>query len=290
MDLVTGGCGFIGSHLVESLENPLVVDKKKCRGAMVRDVLEPMGGLMEGVETLFHLAALPGVRYSVEHPREVAKVNIEGTLNLLEEVRKSDVETFLFASSSSVYGEAERPTPEGARREPKSPYAVSKLAGELYCKVYHELYGMRTLVVRPFTVYGPKMREDLAITIFARRMMEGKRPTVFGDGLQTRDFTYVGDVVEGMKLVAERGKGGETYNLGAGESHSVLEMIEKLNDILGTSIQPEFSEERKGDVEHTLADNAKLRELGWEPRTGFREGLERVVDWLRAGGSRSRSI
>lgn len=284
MDVVTGGCGFIGSHLVNALESPRVIDKKQGT-----DVLHMESKILSDVDVLYHLAAMPGVRHSVDHPKEVAKENIEGTLNVLEAARKEDVKKVVFTSSSSVYGDAPLPTKETQRRVPKSPYAVSKLAGEYYCKVYCELYGMKIMVVRPFTVYGPGMREDLAITLFARKMLSGKRPIVFGDGAQKRDFTYVSDVVEGMKLVAKKGKAGEAYNLGAGEARSVLEMVALLNKIMGTEILPFFDKKRKGDVENTLADNSKMRALGWEPRTNFEQGLRRVVDWIRAEGSLSRS-
>lgn len=281
MDVVTGGSGFIGRHLVKMLDSPKVVDISG-ENVIRRSVLDSFDDILKDSSTIYHLAAIPGVRYSVTHPKVVAKTNIEGTLNLLEAVRKNDVETFMFTSSSSVYGDAPLPTKENTPKFPRSPYAASKLAGEEYCRIYNELYGIRTLIVRPFTVYGPGMRDDLAITIFVKRMLEGKNPVVFGNGLQRRDFTYVEDVARGMIEVVKGGKGGQAYNLGAGRSRSVLEMIEKLNQILGTDIEPVFESVREGDVLHTQADNSKMRKLGWTPQVTFEDGLRLTAEAIKA--------
>jgi UDP-glucuronate 4-epimerase len=310
--LLTGGAGFIGSHLAEALleqgEEVVVLDDfndyysplrkennlKEARrhpGLEVlkgdirdRELLESMFSLRK-FPAIVHLAARAGVRSSLEDPVLYQKVNVEGTLGLLEASRKFGVKKFIFASSSSVYGN----NPHQPWREsdpdlqPESPYGATKLAGEHLCRIYHETYGLKMGVLRLFTVYGPRQRPDMAIHKFARLIWEGKKIPVFGDGSSRRDYTYVSDIVSGI-VKALRGKFQfEIFNLGGGHSITLEELIGKIGKLLGKPLDQERLPFQAGDVESTWADIGKARELlGYHPRTRLDRGLESFVSWFRS--------
>jgi UDP-glucose 4-epimerase len=308
--LVTGGAGFIGSHLclklrevgydvttVDNMDPYYSIALKKRNLALLneagckfiegditdRDLVKE---LIPEMEYIFHLAARPGVRASIENPRIPNKVNVEGTLILLEASLDSGIKRFINASSSSVYGKVKYlPFDEDHPTQPISPYAVSKLVAEHYCRVFYEIHGLPTVSLRYFTVYGPRMRPDLAIPIFTKLILEGKQPVVFGDGEQTRDFTFVEDIVQGNLGFLKTSKAdGEVMNIGSGRRLTVNTLIKQMENVFNTEISPKYIEEMKGDARHTLADVKKAKTLiGYEPKTHIEEGLKRYVDWYGDG-------
>jgi UDP-glucose 4-epimerase len=232
------------------------------------------------VDYVIHNTAQPGVRSSVEDPRRVNDVNATGTLKILLGCMDANVDKFIYASSSSVYGRVVYlPLDEEHPTTPISPYGVSKLAAEHYCRVFHEIYGLKTVSLRLFTVYGPRMRPDLAISVFTRRALKNEPIEVFGDGSYTRDFTYVSDVVEAYILAMNRGAG--IYNIGYGRRLSINELVKKIIKITGSKSRIIYTTPKKGDVEHTWANNEKAKkELGWKPEITIDEGLKMFVDWM----------
>ena len=305
--LVTGGAGFIGSHLADALlqmnnivinydnlnpyytgkqrnvEQSLRNDKYHLFRADIRN-FENVFQAMEGVDVVFHLAAQPGVRYSVEHPLEVSQINVGGTINVLEAARQRRVRKIVYASSSSVYGNPEcMPVSEAHPLNPISPYGASKLAGEKYCQAYEKLYGMDIVILRYFTVYGPRQRPDMAIYRFVNQIFEGKRPVVYGDGKQTRDFTYVNDVVAGTIAAAQtEGCAGEAFNLGGGQRISVNDLLQRLIKLCGKEdvVGPSHEQAKSGDVRDMHADISKAgRVLRFEPKTDLEEGLRNFIEW-----------
>jgi UDP-glucose 4-epimerase len=304
--LVTGGAGFIGSHLVDALlaeghrvrvlddlstGRPEDVDPEA--DLLPGDVADEraVGEAVAGAEVVFHLAAHRAVLRSVEHPVETDRANTNGTVVVLRAALEAGVRRVVFTSSSSVYGGAQvLPTPESAPLRPRSPYAVSKLAGEHYCRVFSELYGLETVVLRPFNVYGPRQRADSAyaavIPLFIDALLHGRGPVVHGDGRQSRDFTYVDDMVAACLAAARapaRVCDGRAYNVAGGASHTLLDLLAALGRILGVEPRPVHTEPRPGDVRHTLADTtAARRDLGHRPTVGFEEGLRRTVRWFAA--------
>ena len=305
--LVTGGAGFIGSHIVEALiaqgHQVRTLDDLSTGTldnlATVRDRIEFLGGdirdrrLMpracEGVEYVIHEAAWRSVPKSMADPCGYTEVNVLGTVNLLEAALKAKVKRVVCASSSSVYGETdEMPLREDRPVRPISPYAASKLADELYCGLFARGLGLETVAVRYFNVFGPRQsfENDYAVVIpkFISCLMRQESPPVYGDGKQTRDFTYVENVVEATIAASQTdGIGGEVLNIALGEEHSVLELLDALNEIMGTRSPPSFKPPRSGDVRRTLADSSKAqRVLRWRGRVTFTEGLRRTVAWFRA--------
>jgi UDP-glucose 4-epimerase len=304
--LVTGGAGFIGSHLVEHLLNDgwkvRVLDNLSTGKAnnlknlshrvdfiqgSINDtsVLRPA---VAGCELVFHLAALPSVARSLVDPMTTHEVCATGTLSVLDAARHMGVRRVVYAASSSAYGG----TPGALRTEtdalaPLSPYASSKLSGELYCQSFTTVYGLETVRVRFFNVFGP--RQDArspytgVIALFAAAMLAGKRPTVQGDGLQSRDFTYVDNAVQALTHAAAAPDAvGKVYNIGNGETTTVLQLVAHLNTILGTDLTPLHGPARAGDVRHSQADiSLARRDLGYDPRVNFVEGLRRTVAALR---------
>ena len=304
--LVTGGAGFVGSHLVHELvrrgERVRVLDDFSTgRRENLQDVLDQIE-LVEGsllnrddveravneVTFILHQGARPSVPRSIEDPIGTHEANVTGTLNLLVAARQGGVSRIVYASSSSIYGGTQAlPKEERMQPEPRSPYAVSKLAGELYCRLFHTAYGLETLSLRYFNVFGPRQdpTSEYAAVIpkFITCMLKGRPPTIFGDGKQSRDFTYVQDVVE-ANLCAVRSPQapGASINVGSGKRHNLIQLIDLLNDILGASVEPVFASPRQGDVRHSLASTILARGLlGHEPKVSFREGLERTVEWFR---------
>ena len=304
---MTGGAGFIGSHIVHRLvadgHEVMVVDDLSTGArenllAVWKDIVFLEGSIcdrkalervFEGAECVFHQAALASVKRSVDDPLSTNRANVEGTLNVLEVARRSGVRRVVYASSSSVYGDAPTlPKHEEMVPAPKSPYAVSKLAGEYYCRVYAELFGLGTVSLRYFNVFGPRQDPGspyaAVVPIFVKAILEGAQPTVFGDGEHSRDFTYVDNVVQ-ANLLAARAEGapGQVFNVGCGGSFTLNELIKKLGKILGMDVTPIYAPERPGDVRHSRADIQRARRvLGYEPSLGFEEGLKRTVEWLRA--------
>lgn len=241
-----------------------------------------------GVDYVFHQAALASVPMSVEHPLKTHAACVTGTLQLLDAARKAQVKRLVYAASSSAYGD----TPFAAKREtdlplPISPYGAAKLAAEQYCQVFTRTYGFPTVSVRYFNVFGP--RQDPAspysavIPLFVTAMLEGKRPRVNGSGQQSRDFTYVANIVQGNLLAAEAaGAEGQVFNVAMGRSITLLELIGTLNRLLGTSIDPDFGPPREGDILESLADISEARRvLGYHPQVSFLEGLERSIAYYR---------
>jgi UDP-glucose 4-epimerase len=302
--LVTGGAGFIGSHLVDALvedgHSVRVLDdlfsgfeenvdpRAELAVATVADA-DAVRAAVEGVEVVFHQAAHRAVLRSVEDPLATDMANVHGTLTILKAAADAGVRRVVYASSSSVYGGAERlPTPESIPTVPRSPYAVSKLTGEHYCRVLSELYGLETISLRYFNVYGPRQRPDSAyaavIPLFIDALRRGEPPTVHGDGRQSRDFTYVSDVVAANLAAAgapdEASRGG-AYNVAGGTAHSLLELLEVLGRILEVEPAPVHTDPRPGDVRHTRADpSAARRDFGFECKVDFEDGLRRTAEWF----------
>jgi UDP-glucose 4-epimerase len=303
--LVTGGAGFIGSHLADALRaggaGVRVLDDLSTgsrenvpSGAELVEasVADPdaVRGALEGCDTVFHLGALGAVARSVERPLVTDAANVHGTLTVLHEAKEAGVRRLVFASSSSVYGGiAPLPTPESAPLVPRSPYAVSKLAGEHYCRVFTELFGLETVALRFFNVYGPRQRPDsvyaAVVPRFIDALLRGESPTVHGDGLQSRDFTYVADVcaavIAAAGAPAER-CAGRVYNVAGGRRHTLLDLLAVLEGVLGVAAAPVHVEPRPGDVRHSEADvEALARDLGFRCSTPFEDGLRRTVEAMR---------
>lgn len=246
---------------------------------------ETLTRLIEGTDYVFHEAAQAGVRISVDDPVKPHEVNATGTLNLLEAARDSGVKKIINASSSSVYGTVEYlPFDEDHPRRPVSPYGVSKLAAEEYCRVFSELYGLRTVSLRYFTVYGPRMRPDLAISIFTRKALANEPITIFGDGTKTRDFTYIEDIVRANLIAMQKGAG--PYNIGGGHRVSIRTLAETIIETTGSASEIGYADAVKGDAEHTFADTKQAEgDLGWRPQVLLEDGLKRYAAWV----SNSRS-
>jgi len=305
MYLVTGGAGFIGSHIVERLvsmgksvrvfDNFSFGSKENLNGIGERveilsgDLLDldAVQKAMEGVQVVFHQAALRSVPFSVEHPSLVNRVNVEGTLNVLTAARDAKVGRVVFASSSSVYGEEKKlPSSEQQLPRPISPYAVSKLAGEYYCKIFTELYGLETVSLRYFNVYGPRQDPNsqyaAVIPRFICWALQGRSLEVHGDGLQSRDFTYIDNVVAANLLAAEsREANGGVFNVGQGSSYSLLDLIDLLRRILGRELQWFHTEGRAGDVRCTLADISQVEQrLSYRPQISFERGIAKTIEYF----------
>jgi nucleoside-diphosphate-sugar epimerase len=302
--LVTGGAGFIGSHLVDALvdrghEVVVLDDLSNGRESNVHSLARFMRGSIVDRETVdnavrdcdavFHLGALGAVPRSLHNPLATDLVNTHGTLTVLACALDAGVRRVVYASSSSVYGGAEvLPTPESLPTRPRSPYAVSKLGAEWYCRVFAERFDIETVALRYFNVFGPRQRPDATyaavIPLWTSALSRGERPTVFGDGLQSRDFTYVGDVVEANVAAATTpadAVSGNVYNVAPGHSHTLLALLTELGDAMGVAPDPMFAAPRPGDVRDSCADaSAAARDLGWHSRTSLRDGLTRYVEWF----------
>ena len=304
--LVTGGAGFIGSHLVEALvaaghlvrvlDNfstgsaanlAGVLDRAEVIDGDVTDV-DAVRQATRGTEVVFHQAALASVPRSVADPLATHAACATGTLNVLQAAREMGVRRVVYAASSSAYGGLARlPKSEDDPTLPLSPYAVAKLAGEHYCAAFSQVYGLETVRLRYFNVFGPRQTPDSAyaavIPLFLKAMLEGRSPHVHGDGQQSRDFTFVADAVQANLLAAEApGVSGRVYNVACGRRTSLLELIDLMNRLLNTEILPSYRDPRPGDVRHSQADITRAQaELGYRPRTDIEEGLRRCLDWMR---------
>ena len=305
--LVTGGAGFIGSHIVERLvglgHEVRVLDNFSTGR---RENLAPFeGGIdiiegdirdvssveraVKGVEVVFHEAALASVPRSVADPTSSNDVNVTGTLNLLVASRDSGVRRFVFASSSSVYGNSpELPKRESMVPSPESPYAASKLAAENYCRIFFSLYGLECVSLRYFNVFGPRQDPGseyaAVVPLFVTALLEGRPPTIYGDGEQSRDFTYVANVVDAnMLALSADGAAGEVFNIACGHTATVNELLAKMQEITGTSLTSQHTDPRAGDVKHSFADISKAEgTLGLSAKVLFDEGLALTVDWFRS--------
>ncbi len=305
--LVTGGCGFIGSHICERLLEKnysvrildnLSYGKMENISAIAKDIEFIKGDLRNikevekacnGIDYISHQGALRSVPLSMEHPAEFFETNCSGTANLLETAKKNNVKRIVFASSSSVYGMAKKfPVKESDELNPISPYAMTKVVGEKYMKLYNEVFGLETISLRYFNVFGdrqdPNSQYSGVIPLFAKKILKGKSPLIFGNGKQSRDFTYVSNVAEAniKALKAKKEACGKAFNVSAGKTTSLLEVVNKLNKILGTKISPKFAENRKGDVYKTMGspENAK-KFLNFEITESFDSGLKKTVEWLK---------
>jgi len=303
--LVTGGGGFIGSNIVGELlqrgEEVRILDnfstgrreniaefsgKIEVIEGDVRD-LKTVEETVNGVDFVFHQAALPSVQRSILNPLTTNEVNITGTLNLLLASKETKVRRFVYASSSSVYGNsADLPKSEDMSPHPLSPYAISKLAGERYCQAFYDIYGLETICLRYFNVFGPKQdpfsEYSAVIPKFIKALAQKRRPDIYGDGEQTRDFTYVHNVVMANLLASSaEGVAGEVINIACGERFSLNRMLKFLQGVFNLDIDPVYSDPRPGEVRDSLADVTKARKLlGYEPQTSFFEGLNKTVQWF----------
>ena len=308
--LVTGGAGFIGSNIVRELvargEGVRVLDnfstgRRENLAEVLNDIELIEGDVRDpsacrravaGVEYILHQGAIPSVQRSVDDPSISNDANVSGTLNLLIAARDAGVRRVVYASSSSVYGDSPTlPKHEDMTPRPRSPYAVSKLAAEYYCQVFTEVYGLETVSLRYFNVFGPRQdptsQYSAVIPLFVQAMLAGEPPVVYGDGLQSRDFTYVSNNVEANLLAATvPGVAGRVFNIACGKRYTLLDLIAMLNDILGTRIDPVFAPPRHGDVKHSLADIRLAQEqMSYTVDVDFETGLERTVTWYREHGA-----
>jgi len=308
--IVTGAAGFIGSHLCERLlaeghqilgvdnfddfydpaiKRRNIADCQKDENfrlieADIRDSAAMDKAVGGGIDIIVHLAARAGVRPSIAKPALYADVNINGTLALLEAARAHNVQKFIFASSSSVYGNNKKvPFAESDNVDfPISPYAATKKAAELLCYTYHHLHGIDITVLRFFTVYGPRQRPDLAIHKFARLIEADKSIPIFGDGTMQRDFTYITDIINGIVAAMAKCKGYKIYNLGESRPISVNDLVAALEEALAKKAVKDYQPRQPGDVDRTFADVTKaVNELGYNPSTTIEQGLNNFVEWIR---------
>ena len=306
--LVTGGAGFIGSNLADELirrgAKTVIVDNfltgfrenlNEIAGDfdfIEADVADPeaVRKAVDCCEIVFHQAALPSVPRSVANPLETHDACVNGTFNLLTAARDAGVKRFIYAASSSAYGDQEKlPKTENMCPEPLSPYAAAKLAGEYYCRVFSQVYGLETLSLRYFNVFGPRQNPASqysgVISRFIDAFMSGGNPVIFGDGEQSRDFTYIANVIDANLKAAEAVEGiGAVINVANGERVSLIELVEVMKRVTGRQdVKVDFQPDRKGDVKHSQADNSRAKEwLGYEKLVGLEEGIKHTIDWWKS--------
>ena len=305
--VVTGGAGFIGSHIADALtRNGLRVRVIDDLSTGHRENLEEITGdveftegsvadeqllkkVLDGVELVFHEAAIPSVPRSVEHPRQSHVASVDGTFSLLLAARDQKVRRVVYAASSSAYGDQPTlPKQEGMLPDPLSPYAVAKLVGEYYCQVFARVYGMETISLRYFNVFGPRQdpgsQYSGVVSRFISLLLNNQQPVIYGDGEQSRDFTYIDNVIDANLRAASVTSGfGSVVNVANGERITLNQLLEELKAIVGKpEVKANYHEPRMGDVRHSLADISRARELlGYQPLVGLREGLQRTVDWWK---------
>ncbi|MDZ7859910.1 MAG: SDR family oxidoreductase [Candidatus Krumholzibacteriota bacterium] len=305
--LVTGGAGFIGSNIVEELvnleEEVTVLDnlstgyKKNIEPFLgnitfiqgdIRDI-ETVKKCFKDVDYVLHQAAMASVPRSIDDPILVNDVNINGTLNILEEARKAKVKCLVYAASSSAYGDSDvSPKREDLIPSPLSPYAVSKLVGEYYCSVYSSIFGLPTVSLRYFNVFGPRQDPNsqyaAVVPIFISKLLNNKKPEIFGDGNQSRDFTYVKNVVTANILASKSAEtaSGEMVNIACGDKYTVNDLFRNISNYIGSDIEPVYSPPRAGDVKHSLADISKARNIiNYSVEKSFEESIKKTVDWYK---------
>jgi nucleoside-diphosphate-sugar epimerase len=303
--LVTGGAGFIGSHLSEELSRrghrvrvaDSLVTGRRSNLDHLPTVEFVQGDLadqefarhvMQGVDYVLHQAALPSVPRSVKDPITSNRANVDATLNVLVAARDAGVRRLVFAGSSSAYGNTQTlPKHEGMPNSPLSPYALQKVVGEQYLQMFTSLYELETVTIRYFNVFGPRQDPSSpysgVISLFASALLENRAPTIYGDGEQTRDFTYVANVVDGVLRACEApGASGQIINVATGNRISLNQLFEAMRGLIGVEIKPQYASDRAGDVRDSQADITRAREiLGYQPLVTFEEGLRRTVEWYR---------
>jgi len=304
--VVTGGGGFIGSHIVEELirrnETVTVIDNFSTGkhenvepfeddvDVIEADIAEAknLTQFLKGADYVIHQAAIPSVPKSIIDPVKSHNANVNGTLQLLVACREAGVKRVVYASSSSLYGDSPTlPKHEGMMPNPLSPYGAQKLFAEMYCQVFTRAYGLETVALRYFNVFGP--RQDATsqysgvLALFIPAVLQDRRPTIHGDGLQSRDFTFVKNVVEANLLACKApGVAGEVFNVACGDRITVNSMLQQINKITGKDVAPIYSEPRKGDIKHSQADITRAKErLGYQPRVSFEDGLRSTIEWYR---------
>ena len=303
--LITGGCGFIGSHLAERLASQeyhvIIIDdlstgkRANADRFLKKDAVEFVEGsvidlallqtLFKGTEYVFHQAALARVPFSIENPLSANEVNITGTLDVLLAARDNKVKKVVFASSSSIYGDTDvLPQHEAMLPNPLSPYALTKLAGEYYCSIFKNIFKLNTICLRYFNVYGPRQdphsQYAMVIPAFINRVSSGTPPVIFGDGEQSRDFTFIQDVVNANIRAAESDVNG-VFNIGSGKNITINQLAELIIKLLQKDIRPVYDKPRLGDVKHTLADVSKAKLFGYEPACSLEDGLRKIINDLR---------
>jgi len=304
--VVTGGAGFIGSHIVEELlrrnETVRVIDNFSTGkwenvepfegGAEIieADIAEGknLSGFLKGADYVIHQAAIPSVPKSILDPVRSHHANVNGTLQLLNASREANVKRIVYASSSSVYGDSPTlPKHEGMMPNPLSPYGAQKLFAEIYCQVFSRAYGLETVSLRYFNVFGPRQDSTSqysgVLALFIPAVLQNKRPTIYGDGLQSRDFTYVQNVVEAnLQACTVPVVAGQVFNVACGDRITVNSMLQQINKITGKDIAPIYADPRPGDIKHSQADITRAREhLGYQPKVSFEEGLRNTIEWYR---------
>jgi UDP-glucose 4-epimerase len=302
--IVTGGLGFIGSHLVEKLveDNDVAIIDNRSTGKrenvshLISDNLKIIEGdirtlnlaaIFEDYDYIFHQAALPSVPRSVKDPLASHEANLTGTLRVLIAAKDAGMQKVVYASSSSVYGDTpELPKREDAPLNPLSPYAVTKMAGESYCTVFHEIYGLPTISLRYFNVFGPRQdplsQYAAVIPRFITATLNYSSPIIYGDGEQSRDFTFVKHVVDANVLACESKESG-TFNVACGRSISINELVALIGEITGKTVEAQHAARRPGDVKHSLADISKARSFGYEPKGTFKDELDATIRWFENG-------
>ena len=304
--VVTGGGGFIGSHIVEELlrrnEIVRVIDNFSTGkwenvepfegGAEIieADIAEGknLPRFLEGADYVIHQAAIPSVPKSILDPVKSHHANVNGTLQLLNASREANVKRVVYASSSAVYGDSPTlPKHEGMMPNPLSPYGAQKLFAEIYCQVFSRAYGLETVSLRYFNVFGPRQDSTSqysgVLALFIAAVLQNKRPTIYGDGLQSRDFTYVQNVVEAnLQACTVPVVAGQVFNVACGDRITVNSMLHQINKITGKDIAPIYADSRPGDIKHSQADITRAREhLGYQPKVSFEEGLRNTIEWYR---------
>ncbi|PPA79321.1 MAG: UDP-galactose-4-epimerase [ANME-2 cluster archaeon HR1] len=302
--IVTGGLGFIGSNLVEKLikhnEVTIIDDQSTGKIENIQEIDQDNLTIIKGSITdlnltkifkdhdyVLHQAALPSVPRSISDPKSSNEANITGTLNVLIAAKDSGIKKVVCASSSSVYGDTPTlPKSENMPVNPLSPYAITKMTAEFYCNVFQEIYGLQTVSLRYFNVFGPKQDPNsqyaAVIPNFISAIKNNKPPVIYGDGEQSRDFSYVKHIVDANMLACESDKTG-VYNIACGRRITVNQLVEMINEIMGKNIEPVYSESRPGDIKHSLADISKAKAFGYEPKSDFIKELKETIKWFNNG-------
>ena len=300
--IITGGLGFIGSNLAKRLvqDNEVTIIDNQSTGNLQNtkfpnnDDLNIIKASITDIDLItifpdhdyvFHQAALPSVPRSIKDPKSSNEANITGTLNVLIAARDSGIKKVVYASSSSVYGDTPTlPKSEEMPVNPLSPYAITKVTGEYYCKVFKEIYDLRTVSLRYFNVFGPRQDPNsqyaAVVPGFINAILNNKRPVIFGDGEQSRDFTYIKHVVDANILACESGRTG-VFNIGCGRQITINQLVDMINEIIGVDIKPIYSDTRPGDVKHSLSDISKAKSFGYEPYSNFKEELKETIEWFK---------